>query len=139
MSMPTEVNKRILDFLNNDVWKPDYMIPEDLADEVVDMLLGYGLTVVEKDVHEMVEAWWWADQESRKGTKKTQAFPVTTEAREQLEEYGIDIDEDIERLLSVLEKIELSESQNEKTLPQGVSLKQYSQVLVDVCFRLTGN
>ena len=142
MSMSPETNKRILDFLNN-VWKPDYMIWEDLADELADTLLEEGLDIVEKEIHVWVEGWWYGIEEDEEneedGVLPADKYPLTTEARVQLEEYGIHIDGDVKRLLSILEKVELCETQNEKTLPQGVSLTQYSRVILDVCFRLTGN
>jgi vacuolar-type H+-ATPase subunit I/STV1 len=67
-------------------------------------------------------------------------YPVTAEAREQMDEYGIHIDSDISRLFAILEKVERIESlEDERTLPQGVSLKKYARVVVDLAFRLTGN
>ena len=138
MSLSPEVFKRAVQILGT-VWKPDYDIFEDLADDVVRSLNEEGLSFAESDVQGLVKDWWRDCWKHCDETLPADKHPVTTEARVQLEEYGIHIDGDVKRLLSILEKVELCETQNEKTLPQGVSLTQYSRVILDVCFRLTGN
>lgn len=58
MSLSPEVTERALDFLNG-VYKPDYLTETELAEELVDALDDRGLGFSARDIHAMVEEWWF--------------------------------------------------------------------------------